>query len=349
MAAAVSNPPRPNKSTIVRSQKLSLRAARAGFRVLTPAAPRLAAYWAERLFMTARRHERPSWERDALAQATAGRVPYAGSHLPIWTWHPAVDGRTPSRAKPHASAANTNDLEDRPTVILVHGWEGRGSQLSAFVSQLTARGFRVVAFDAPGHGDAPLSRASVVEHARALMAVADHLGPETIHAVIGHSVGGAATLLATRFGLSAKRFALVAPPKSPAEWANGFARMLKLDPSVKEAMIARIEDRYALPFATIDSIIDAARLEKPLLVVHDREDKVVPFDEGAAIAKRAPRGSLVETTGFGHNAILRAPRVVDAVTRFVTEDVDVPAPEARAEPTFEETLDGELFMRDTRW
>ena len=36
-----------------------------------------------------------------------------------------------------------------PTVLLVHGWEGRGSQLSAFAPALVKAGFRVVAVDMP--------------------------------------------------------------------------------------------------------------------------------------------------------------------------------------------------------
>jgi pimeloyl-ACP methyl ester carboxylesterase len=224
-------------------------------------------------------------------------------------------------------------------VVLVHGWEGRGSQLAAFVPELLARGFRVVAFDAPGHGDSPLPRASVVEHARALAAVTDAIGP--VHAVVGHSVGGAATLLATRFGLHAERIALVAPPTTPAQFAATFARTLGLDESLERAMIARVEARYDLRFDELDVRFDAERLHVPLLVVHDREDPIVPFENGKHLATDAPHGELVEVTGLGHRAILRAPRVIDTIARFVDSG-------ARA-PGFAETLDGELFLRDTRW
>ena len=41
-----------------------------------------------------------------------------------------------------------------PIVLLVHGWEGRGSQLAAMVPLLVEAGFSVVTFDAPGHGEA---------------------------------------------------------------------------------------------------------------------------------------------------------------------------------------------------
>lgn len=316
----------PQNSTIVRAARrrplpTRARVARAGLRVVVPHAPSLAAAWAERLFLTAARHRRPAWEADALATAWShARVPYAGAWLPTWTWGEA----------------------HLPSVVLVHGWEGRGSQLAAFVEPLLRAELRVVAFDAPGHGDAPSGRASVVEHARAVAAVAAWAG--SVHAVVGHSVGGAAALLATRFGLAADRFALVAAPARPARFADAFARMLALPPDVRDALIARLERRYGIPMRDLDARIDASRLRAPLLVVHDGDDPVVPFAEGASIAGAARDAEIVETAGLGHRRILRSPRVVDAVVRFVTAG----APARHGRLDFAETLDGELFYREDR-
>jgi pimeloyl-ACP methyl ester carboxylesterase len=158
---------------------------------------------------------------------------------------------------------------------------------------------------------------------------------------VAHSVGGAATLFATRLGFTAARFAVIAAPTSPASFATHFARRLALGEDVKREMIARLEARYDVAFSEIDARIDAARLRAPLLVVHDAEDPVVDLDNGRVLARTARNGTLVETVGLGHRAILRAPRVVETVTRFVAEGV--------APRTFTETLEGELFVRDTRW
>lgn len=306
----------PTKSTNVRI----VHAAKTGLRLLSPHAPALAAMWAERLFLTARRYERPFWERQALVGARRGKVDYEDTFLPTWTWSP-----------PNGDGART--------VLLVHGWEGRGSQLASFVAPLLAQGFRVVTFDAPGHGDARAPRASVVDHARAVAAVAKQMGP--IAAVVAHSVGGAATLLATRFGLEAERFALVCPPRSPRDFVKGFSKFFALEPGVRDAMVARVESRYGVKIADLDVERDAARLFAPLLVVHDREDPVVPFADGRALADAAPFGMILETHGLGHRAILRSEDVIGSVARFVEA--------GGGAPTFAETLDGELFLRDTRW
>ena len=301
---------------------LAVRAARAGFRVIGPYAPSLAATYAERLFLTARRHPRPAWEARALATADERfSIPHAGKLLPAWRWG---DGAR--------------------TVLLVHGWEGRGSQMAAFVAPLTERGFSVVTFDVPGHGDAPSGLASVIEHARAVASVGAFLGP--LHAVIAHSVGGAASLFATRHGFDAGRLALVAPPVSPARFAAGFGAMMQLGPQVLDAMVARLERRYGVPMADLLVTPDAARFTKPVLVVHDVDDRVVELQAGEAIAKAAPAGRLFTTHGLGHSRILRAREVLDEVIPFVVDGA--PRDEAKA-CLLANAIETDLFYRDLRW
>ncbi|MBX3191578.1 MAG: alpha/beta hydrolase [Labilithrix sp.] len=308
-----------NRTNVRHKLPVAVRAARAGLRVLSPASPALAATIAERLFLTATRHRRPAWERDALDGATPLRVPHEGSFLPAWRWG-----------------------EGTKTIVLVHGWEGRGSQMSAFVAPLLERGFSVVTFDAPGHGDAPSRFGSVVEHARGLASVVRFVGD--VHGIVAHSVGGAAALLALHLGdVAVDRLALVAPPVGPARFLAGFSRFLGLSPDVRRGVIARLERRYGIPYAELDARLGAAGVDVPLLVVHDEGDDVVPFEDGAAIAAAAKRGRVVSTRGLGHRRVLRAPEVIDAVVPFIAAG----APgEASA---FARTIDGELFYRERRW
>src|SRR5688572_13678689 len=136
------------KSTIVRSGITPspwLRLAGAGLSSVTPAhAARLAA----RLFLTPPRPKRPTHEAAVLSAAREDAVEVGGRRVRTWTWG------------------------DGPTVLLVHGWGGRGSQLAAFVEPLLAHGLSVTAFDAPAHGDSDGRQATLPEMIAALRAVA---------------------------------------------------------------------------------------------------------------------------------------------------------------------------------
>ena len=64
----------------------------------------------------------------------------------------------------------------------------------------------------------------------------------------------------------------------------------------------------------------APRLELPLLVIHDRDDREVPWVDGASIADASPRASLLSTEGLGHRRILRDPKVIEAAIAFLDRD-----------------------------
>jgi hypothetical protein len=59
----------------------------------------------------------------------------------------------------------------------------------------------------------------------------------------------------------------------------------------------------------------------PLLVVHDRDDNEVPWQDGAIIARAWPDAVFSSTGGIGHRRILRDPSVIRAVATFVAERV----------------------------
>src|SRR5262249_34237538 len=137
-----------------------------------------------------------------------------------------------------------------PVVYLVHGWAGRGGQLSAFGPPLERAGDTVVTFDAPGHGDSSRGRTSLGHVARALPAVVEAFGPA--EAVIAHSLGAAATARALDEGLRVGRVVFIAPPADPADWTRSFADRLGIAPAVMNAMQARSERRLGVLWSDFD-------------------------------------------------------------------------------------------------
>ena len=60
------------------------------------------------------------------------------------------------------------------------------------------------------------------------------------------------------------------------------------------------------------------RLALPALIVHDRGDAEIPYQDGVDTAAAWPGAELLTTEGLGHRLILRDPEVVERATRFVT-------------------------------
>jgi pimeloyl-ACP methyl ester carboxylesterase len=300
---------RAQNRTIVRSIKraveaLAVGSVRLGLAAASRVSPALAADWAMDLFFTPRGRR---GSRRVEAFLSAGRrfdVAVDGGRVAGWSW-----GHGPS-------------------VYLVHGWAGVGGQLAAFGQALLANGYRVVTFDAPGHGVSEGRRSSIVHFAKALRAVADREGEP--HAVIAHSLGAAATLRALTQGLASERVVFVGPTGGPRDWSERFRARLGLSREVMTLMRERSERWLGASWSDFDVPKLAQGQSAALLVLHDRDDRDVPWSDGAAIAGSWPGATLVTTRGLGHTRILRDDRVVEQAVAFVKGEKPSAGPWAAA-------------------
>jgi pimeloyl-ACP methyl ester carboxylesterase len=296
---ASSTSTRPDKSTTVRTEKpdpISLRAMRQGMRLLSRVSPEGAAAVAERMFLTPRRRPRPDAEAKLLADARRHLLPTRHGLLAAWEW-----------GEPSST--------ERPTVLLVHGWEGRGAQLGPLVHMLTGTGFRVVTFDAPGHGDSPGRRSSFFHFADAVERAAERFGP--LHAIVTHSMGGAVTLWASRHRPLAARLVMIAPPVDLGDFTRAASRTLGLPDDVRARVHRRLGARFGVPVEEVRAVRLAPAMHGALLVVHDENDREVPVACGEAMAGAWPGAELLRTSGLGHQRILRDAATLQAVAQFV--------------------------------
>lgn len=274
------------------SMPLTLSLMRGAFGMLSRTAPEVASRIAVDLFMKPRRFARPDREKELLADAEAFDVP-TGTNTSVRAWRWGIG----------------------PAVLLVHGWEGRGSQLASLVPPLLARGFSVVAFDAPGHGDSAGARSSLPHFAWAVRRVAEAT-PDP-YAIIAHSLGCAAVTLALREGLTTQRLVYFSPPLDPSDYVMRFGGILNFSNEVLDRMKLRIEERFLRKWSDYALDRTAAHMTTPLLVIHDREDEETYWSEGSALATAWPGAKLITTEGLGHRRILRDASTVEAATLFV--------------------------------
>jgi pimeloyl-ACP methyl ester carboxylesterase len=242
--------------------------------------------------------------------------------------------------------AGTHDVRvwiwgEGPAILLVHGWGGRGAQFAAFVPPLVAAGHAVVAFDGPAHGESSGRQASLLDFRDAVHAVGTAAGP--LAGLVAHSLGATAAALAVREGLPVERVTFLAPPADPAPFFRRFLGALGVPAALAPSIEATFERQTG--FRWRDLVVPAFTPAPtvPLLVVHDRGDREVPWQDGAAIAAAWPGATLVTTDGMGHRKLVRDAEVVARVVDFVAGD--------RAASRFApaDPLERELFDRERRW
>ncbi len=207
------------------------------------------------------------------------------------------------------------DPTRQPLVLLAHGWSSFGLRFAPWVRALRQAGYAVVTFDQLAHGRSSGRRATLPSFAETLFQVAKHYG--SLAAVVGHSLGGAATMLALSKGMQAERTVLIAPAADPMAAADRFGRAVGLAQSLRDHLFDEWEKRFQIPVAGLQVHVNAPFIARPALVVHDLEDREVPWAEGERYARYWPQARLLTTTGLGHHRIAAEPQVIAEALRFL--------------------------------
>lgn len=266
------------------------------FAVVQFVSPSLAARLALRLFVTPPRRRLDPEDAPVVAQATRLSLRAGGDEFTIWRWEGSG-----------------------PTVVLLHGWGSHAARFGSFIAPLRAAGFSVIGIDAPAHGDSPGKYSDLPRFRDSLAEVLKAHDP--IHAVIGHSLGGGAvlTVLAETEDYHPKKICLFGVPSDMDYILESFAMMLGLKKPALTKLRARFAERFGRPAQAISVAAAAPRVRIPVLVVHDEEDNVAPFTQGAALAAAIPGATLCRTNGLGHSGALRDRATIARVVEFLRD------------------------------
>jgi len=192
------------------------------------------------------------------------------------------------------------------TLVWSHGNANNISNRAEPMMALAERGLGVLAYDYRGYGrsEGRPSEAGVYRDALAAYdAERAHGTPAERIICFGESLGGAVSIyLATA---------------RPCAGVAVVATFTSLAP------VARVHYgplAAAVLGSRFDSLTRVATLQVPILVAHGDRDEIVPFALGEElfVAASEPKRFVV-VQGAGHNDVLGAPELIDAVTRFAAD------------------------------
>ena len=196
-----------------------------------------------------------------------------------------------------------------PAVLLMHGWEGRPTQFASLITALVQNGYSVFALDGPAHGRSPGREAHVLLFARAMLEAAAELPP--LHAVVGHSMGGASAMLAVQLGLRTEALVSIAAPSRFLDVLGGFAGMVGLPSRARSAFIQEVELTLGMPLKHLD--VAHYQMDLPGLIVHAEDDTFVPVSASQVIHDAWFDSRLLRLEQGGHQRVLADPRVIEGV------------------------------------
>lgn len=207
------------------------------------------------------------------------------------------------------------DPAKQPYVLLAHGWCGHSLQHLEWVKSLRDAGYAVVAFDQQAHGHSSGRKATLPDFVCNLLAVGWRYGRAA--AVLGHGLGGTAAALALKHGLEADRAILIAAQADPEEAIARFTDAMGLAAVVRRRMILLLETETGVSMDDLQAHRTVPHLGRPALLVHDLEDREVPWSDSERYARHWPHSRLLSTCGLGHHDITRDARVISASIEFL--------------------------------
>lgn len=271
---------------------------KATFYLVQTLSPQLGNQWGINLFFTPFRFKRPDYEQVLLKEAVIEKVPLALSiskpYYVKYTWGKG------------------------PTILLVHGWAGRGSQMASFAKPFVEQGFQVVAFDAFGHGDSPGKQTNLLEFCAIVKDIEKQCNG--FHAIIAHSFGGVASGFAIYEGIRTHKFVTIGSPASMDYILKGFQKQANALPKTVASIVAYLEKKFERDIEDFSLKNLVAQANKPGLIVHDKQDKEVQYQQAEELAQYWKSSSLLLTEGLGHQRILRDSRVIEKVVHFLVQD-----------------------------
>ncbi len=200
----------------------------------------------------------------------------------------------------------------RATLLFFHGNAGNISHRLDSLEIFHDLGLQVLIFDYRGYGQSSgkPSEAGMYHDARAAwrwLTDERRIAPEKI-VLFGRSMGGA---------VASELAAQVAPAALIVE--STFSSVPDVAAEIYWWLPVRLLAR--LQFNAADHI---ARTTLPVLIVHSRDDEIIPFDNAHRLQKAAGRrATLLEISGSHNTGFIDSrQRYVDGLERFIAEHVD---------------------------
>ncbi len=185
------------------------------------------------------------------------------------------------------------------TVLLIHGWESNASRWKYILKDLQAQGYNIIALDGPAHGKSDGRQFNAVLYSEFIHTVAKLFEPEIL---IGHSVGGMASVFCQYNHQlpSVKKLILLG---APAHFTGVFDRykiMMGYNKRISEGLDRIVLERFGKSVDYFSAANFTKAIKAEGLIIHDKQDKIIPYEDALLFANRYENSELITTKGFGH-------------------------------------------------
>lgn len=203
--------------------------------------------------------------------------------------------------------------------LILHGFGSAAYKFEEYASLLTVKGYEILAFDAPAHGDSEGNTTNAIEYCEMIEEVMKVYGP--IDGFIAHSFGGIALSLALEKIPDNKKVKVVfiAPATETTSAVNDAFNMLKIkNKKVRTAfenLILEVSGKNTAWFSMRRAMNN---INASVLWIHDEDDTITPWADAEKVkTDNHPNIKFLVTKGLGHSKIYHDKTVKEQVIKFL--------------------------------
>lgn len=235
-------------------------------------------------------------------------------------------GALPSDFELQVLATEDGDLQiyskgKGPVVLCVHGWSGNASQFEKLMREIASQGYRAVAFDHYRHGRSGGSDSNYLLFIKATRLVQTFLAEQDcpVEAVVGHSIGGMASLHA-RVAEPVPHI-LLSPVVGVFERFRECALSSGIPEGIFERAARNIETDIRMSFAATDEVECLRTINTRVKLMHSEKDRIVSASRSLNLLQTHPALDLDIGAYGGHSSILKRTHTKHQVTRWLHEQL----------------------------
>ena len=281
-------------------QKLAIRYTLSRLHILALVSKKKAAKKALQLFFTPRLRSGkkipPLFEKgEKLAFSLNGR------QVRGYRWLPREPSETPAKK-----------------ALILHGFESSVKKFDQYIAALLKKGYEVIAFDAPAHGESAGKKITLPLYVEMIKSIYERYGP--VQSFLAHSLGG---LAAAHFLESLPqnrdcRLVLIAPATETKTSVDLFFEYLQLDGEVRKEFDKLILEKTGQTVEYFSIRRAAKKIKGPVLWFHDEEDLITPVGDVLKVKELNQKNiKFVFSRGLGHRNIYRDAKVTREAIDFL--------------------------------
>ena len=204
-------------------------------------------------------------------------------------------------------------------VLILHGFGSAAHKFEDYALLLIEKGFEVLAFDAPAHGNSEGDTTNAIEYSEMIKQVIIDFGP--VQNFIAHSFGAISLSLALeqiKHNASTK-VVFIAPATETTSAVDGAFKMLKLENETVrnefEKIIFNLTGKNVAWFSIRRAMNN---IKASILWVHDEEDDITPWADALKVQEdNLSNIKFVLTKGLGHRKIYHDAGVKNMIIEFL--------------------------------